>query len=93
MRGNRKPEVARLAGVSEGQVSEVSVAEVRSALADRVSSVVLAVATQDSATYWRVGGGGGTTHYFLDDPEFGDVEDFAGLDYNSDIGLHATKRS
>ena len=92
MRGNRKPEVARLAGVSEGQVSEVSVAEVRSALADRVSSVVLEVATQEPATYWRTGGGGGnTTHYFLDDPEFGDVKDFADLEYNSDIGLHSNK--
>lgn len=82
----RQNEVAALAQVRDAEVTEVTVDEVRKALADRVSSAVLDVATQEPATYWRVG-----NRYFLDDPYFGDVVDFELLDYNSDIGLHVRR--
>lgn len=79
----RREAVALLAGVPIAQVIEVTVKDVRRALADRVGSAVLDVATQESATYWRAG-----DRYFLDDPFFGDVVDIADLGYNSTIGLH-----
>lgn len=79
----RRNDVAALAKVPIGEVHEVTVSEVRRALADRVGSVVLDVVAQEPATYWRVG-----ERYFLDDPYFGAVVDFADLDYNSEIGLH-----
>ena len=79
----RRNDVATLAGVSVSEVHEVPVSEVRRALADRVASVILDVATQEIATYWHVG-----DRYFLDDPYFGEVVDFADLSYNSEIGLH-----
>lgn len=79
----RKNDVARVAGVSPAQVQQVDVQMVRQALADRVASTVLDVATQEPATYWLAGG-----RYWLDDPYFGDVVAFDDLDYNSTIGLH-----
>jgi hypothetical protein len=85
MKGSRRAEVAALAGVNPKQVQEVTVAEVRSALSDRVSAVVLEVATSEPASYWRVDT---TNRYFLDDSEFGEVVDFTNLDYNSDLGLY-----
>lgn len=78
-----KDDVAALARVPISAVHEVPVSEVRHALADRVASAVLDVATQEPATYWRVG-----NRYFLDDPLFGEVVDFADLSYSSEIGLH-----
>lgn len=82
----RRDDVAKLAGVPANQVAQVTAGEVRQAMADRVSEVVLEVATQETATYWRAG-----TSYYLDDPCFGDVVDIEQLDYNSEIGLHARR--
>lgn len=79
----RKNAVAQLAGVSPADVQQMSVDQLRQALADRVPAIVLEVATQEPATYWRVG-----NRYFFDDPFFGPVVDMAELDYNSQIGLH-----
>lgn len=79
----RQADAARLGGVPESLVQEVSVTEVRRGLVGRVPAEVLAVGTQEPATYWRI-----RDHYFLDDPLFGDVVDFADLEYDSDLGLH-----
>lgn len=79
----RKNDVARAAGVSPAQIHQVSVDTVRRALADRVSSIVLDVATQGPATYWLAGG-----RYWLDDPYFGEVVSFDDLDYTETRGLH-----
>lgn len=79
----RRSEIARLAGVPASDVQEVSADQVRQALTDRAAGVVLDVATQQPATYWKVG-----TRYFLDDPEFGDVVDIADLGYDAELGLH-----
>lgn len=75
--------MARLAGTSTDEVRPASVEEIRSALADRVGAVVLEVATQEPAAYWRVG-----RRYFLDDPAFGPVVDIESLDYDPVFGLH-----
>lgn len=82
----RRDDVARLAGVSEADVQQVSVADVRRALADRVPAVVLDVATQEPATYWLAGG-----RYWLDDPYFGDVVEFSRLAYDARLGLHVRR--
>lgn len=79
----RRDEVARLAGVSPAEVREVAVEEVRSALAGRVSVVVLEVATQEPATYWLAGG-----RHYLDDPYFGPVIAIEDLGYDPTLGLH-----
>lgn len=82
----RKADVARAAGVSPALVQQIDVADVRRALADRIASAVLDVATQEPATYWLADG-----RYWLDDPYFGDVVAFDDLDYNADIGLHVRR--
>lgn len=79
---SRREEVAKLAGVSIEEVRPVTEEEVQTALADRVSSVVLDVATQQPAYYWRV-----KDRFFLDDPLFGEVVDFNDLRYNDTLGL------
>ncbi len=79
----RRNDVARAAGVSPALVQQVDAAQVRRALADRIASAVLDVATQEPAIYWRAAG-----RYWLDDPHFGDVVAFDDLDYDTDIGLH-----
>ena len=79
----RRNDVARAAGVSPALVQQVDAAQVRRALADRIASAVLDVATQEPATYWHAG-----ERYWLDDPHFGDVVAFDDLDYDTDIGLH-----
>ncbi len=84
----RKTEVAKLTGVDISQVHSASAAEVREAYADRAASVVVDVATQEPAYYWRV-----DNTYYLDDPFFGDVVAIDNLDYNSEIGLHIRRKS
>jgi hypothetical protein len=79
----RAKEVANLAGVPVSCVEKAAAQEVRDAYADRAASVVVEVATQEPALYWRVG-----NRYYLDDPYFGDVVAIDDLDYNSEIGLH-----
>ena len=79
----RREEVARLARVSVTSVQPTTVGEVRAALADQLPAVVLEVATQEPAQYWRVGG-----HFYLDDPYFGDVVEMTALRYNPTLGLH-----
>ena len=61
----RQSDVAALMGGNPNQVHAVAVTELRTALADRVPSVVLDVATNKPATYWRVG-----NEYFLDHPDY-----------------------
>jgi hypothetical protein len=78
----RQTDAARLAGVGENDVQEVSVQVVRQALANRLPALVLQVATAEPATYWRVG-----ERYFLDDPSFGEVVDMEQLDYDAELGL------
>lgn len=79
----RSAEVARLAGVAPSLVRPAAVAQVRSALADRLPAIVLQVATQEPASYWRVG-----DRYYLDDPYFGDVVAMTDLAYDPTLGLH-----
>ncbi len=83
---SRKDEVAKLANVPASQVFAATVDEVREAYADRAASVVVDVATQEPANYWRAG-----NRYYLDDPYFGDVVAIDDLDYNSKLGLHVRK--
>ena len=83
----RRDEVARLAGVDISQVHPATADQVRKAYADSAASVVVDVATQEPAYYWRAG-----DHYYLDDPFFGDVVAIDDLNYNSEIGLHVGKR-
>ena len=75
--------VAQLAQVDESQVEQVSVDEVREALASRVDATVLEVATGQPAAYWRV-----DDTYYLDDAFFGDVCDIEDLRYDSELGLY-----
>ena len=90
---SRRDDVARLAGVSVGQVLPATPDDVRHAYADRASSVVVEVAcsgvseTGEPCYYWRVG-----QTYYLDDATFGDVVAIEDLDYNSQIGLHVRQR-
>lgn len=78
----RQSDVAALMGVNPNQVHAVAVTEVRTALADRVPSVVLDVATNKPATYWRVG-----DEYFLDHPDYPvtNIKDFR---YDDTLGLY-----
>lgn len=78
----RAAEVAARCGVAATAVEWVDVETVRAALAGTIEPVVLEVATQEPARYWRVGG-----RYFLDDPLFGEVADFGDLVYDADLGL------
>ncbi|HEU4324648.1 MAG TPA: hypothetical protein VFS21_16005 [Roseiflexaceae bacterium] len=79
----RRSDVARLAGVPVTAVEEIGAELVRQALADRCASVVLDVATQEPAVYWRTSDG----RYWLDDPSFGEVVAFDQLDYDPELGL------
>ena len=82
----RKSDVAKLAGVPASQVNQVTARAVQDAYSDRAASVVVEVATQEPAFYWRVG-----NKYYLDDPYFGDVVAIDDLDYDPEIGLHVRK--
>ena len=79
----RRSEVARAAQVDEPAVEAVTVEQVRDALTGLIAADVLEVATQEPATYWRIG-----DSYWLDDPYFGDVVALADLAYDIDLGLH-----
>lgn len=83
---SRRDEVAALANVPIARVIPVSAAELRAAYADRAASVVVDVATQAPAFYWRVG-----ETYYLDDAFFGEVVAIDDLAYDSEIGLHSRK--
>ena len=84
-----REDVARLAGVPASEVHSATADEVRAAYADSAASVVVEVATQQPALYWRA-----DSKFFLDDPYFSSepvaIDD---LDYNSDIGLHRRKEA
>jgi len=80
---NRRDEVAALAGVPLEQVIPATPDELRRAYADSAAAAVVGVATQEPATYWRVG-----TRYYLDDPYFGPVIAIDDLRYDEEIGLH-----
>lgn len=82
----RKNDVATLTGVSIDAVTPATAEEIREAYADSAAAVVVEVATQEPAYYWRVG-----SRYYLDDPYFGDVVAIDDLDYNSELGLHVRK--
>jgi len=82
----RKNDVAKLAGVPASHVYQVTARAVQDAYSDRAASVVVEVATQEPAFYWRVG-----NKYYLDDPYFGDVVAIDDLDYDPEIGLHVRK--
>lgn len=84
---NRRHEVATLAGVPVNQVIPATADEVREAYADSAAAVVVEVATQEPANYWRVG-----NVFYLDDPSFGDVVAIDDLDYNREIGLHRRRK-
>lgn len=79
-----KNDVVELASAPIEQVFEVCVEEVRALYAFRIDSTVLEVATQDPATYWRVG-----QICYLDDPHFGEVVALDDLRYNRVFGLHS----
>jgi hypothetical protein len=85
----RREDVARVAGVMLIDVEPLTSAQVRQALADRVSAIVLDVATQEPATYWRTP----DERIWLDDPYFGDVVSFERLEYNEAIGLHIRREA
>lgn len=80
---SRTDAVAQLAQVSESEVQEVTVDEVRSALTGHVDATVLEVATGQPAAYYKVG-----ETYYLDDAFFGDVCDIEDLRYDSELGLY-----
>lgn len=84
---HRRAEVATLVGVPVDQVLPATVHEVRTAYADSAAAVVVEVATQEPANYWRVG-----NVFYLDDPFFGEVVAIADLDYNREIGLHRRRK-
>lgn len=78
----RRNNVANLANAPESQVIEATANELRKAYADSQAAVVVEVATQEPATYWRVG-----NVYYLDDPYFGDVVAIDDLRYDNTLGL------
>lgn len=80
-----RADVASRAAVRETEVREVTVEEVRRVLPGKgIDATVLAVATQEPATYWLTKYG----DYYLDDPHFGPPIRFDMLAYDPATGLH-----
>ncbi len=79
----RREETARLAGLRPEALVEVTVEEARRTMADHLPAAVLALATAEPATYWRVGNG----FVWLDDPYFGPPIAMHRLAYDPDLGL------
>ena len=78
-----KIDVCRIPNVGFVKVIKVAVDEVRRIYANKIDAVVLEVATQDPAKYWRIG-----ETCYLDDPFYGPVASLDDFRYHRIIGLH-----
>ncbi|HET8627033.1 MAG TPA: hypothetical protein VFL91_06420 [Thermomicrobiales bacterium] len=79
----RPEDVAARCGAALEKVEQVPARTVRDALRGEMDDALLDVATGEPAAYWRCRG-----RYFLDDPSFGPVADFADLRYSPELGLY-----
>lgn len=79
----RREEVAARCGAPADEPEPIPARTVRDALRGVIDQTVLEVATAEPAAYWRCRG-----RYFLDDPAFGPVADFAELRYDPALGLY-----